>query len=235
MKVSIIGAGNMARGIGTRVLAGGNDARAGRPRPGGGAGARRRAGRRHRERQRQRRRRGARHPVRRCGRRRRGARRRAARQGRRRHHEPRRLVDVRRARHAGRQLGGRGDREAPARGDACREGVQHDVRRRRSRPVRSPDRPLDVLLAGDDADAKEKVASFVEAGGLRPRRRRSASARPPARAARVPPHGRAGAAGLPASAARSSSTGRGLPRRSSCSTPAPTSAKARSGIRAEGR
>jgi 8-hydroxy-5-deazaflavin:NADPH oxidoreductase len=27
---------------------------------------------------------------------------------------------------------------------------------------------LDVLLAGDDADAKEKVASFVEAGGLRP-------------------------------------------------------------------
>ena len=28
---------------------------------------------------------------------------------------------------------------------------------------------LDVLLAGDDADAKEKVASFVEAGGLRPR------------------------------------------------------------------
>ncbi len=29
--------------------------------------------------------------------------------------------------------------------------------------------PLDVLLAGDDADAKEKVASFVEAGGLRSR------------------------------------------------------------------
>ena len=28
--------------------------------------------------------------------------------------------------------------------------------------------PLDVLLAGDDADAKETVASFVEAGGLRP-------------------------------------------------------------------
>ena len=27
---------------------------------------------------------------------------------------------------------------------------------------------LDVLLAGDDADAKEKVASVVEAGGLRP-------------------------------------------------------------------
>jgi NADPH-dependent F420 reductase len=27
---------------------------------------------------------------------------------------------------------------------------------------------LDVMLAGDDADAKEKVASFVEAGGLRP-------------------------------------------------------------------
>jgi predicted dinucleotide-binding enzyme len=27
---------------------------------------------------------------------------------------------------------------------------------------------LDVLLAGDDADAKETVASFVEAGGLRP-------------------------------------------------------------------
>jgi predicted dinucleotide-binding enzyme len=26
---------------------------------------------------------------------------------------------------------------------------------------------LDVLLAGDDADAKQKVASFVEAGGLR--------------------------------------------------------------------
>jgi predicted dinucleotide-binding enzyme len=29
--------------------------------------------------------------------------------------------------------------------------------------------PLDVLLAGDDADAKEKVASFVEAAGLRSR------------------------------------------------------------------
>ena len=29
--------------------------------------------------------------------------------------------------------------------------------------------PLDVLLAGDDADAKEKVASVVEAGGLRSR------------------------------------------------------------------
>jgi predicted dinucleotide-binding enzyme len=29
--------------------------------------------------------------------------------------------------------------------------------------------PLDVLLAGDDSDAKEKVASFVEAGGLRSR------------------------------------------------------------------
>ena len=29
--------------------------------------------------------------------------------------------------------------------------------------------PLDVLLAGDDANAKEKVASFVEAGGLRSR------------------------------------------------------------------
>jgi predicted dinucleotide-binding enzyme len=28
--------------------------------------------------------------------------------------------------------------------------------------------PLDVLLAGDDADAKATVASFVEAGGLRP-------------------------------------------------------------------
>ena len=28
---------------------------------------------------------------------------------------------------------------------------------------------LDVLLAGDDADAKEKVASFAEAGGLRSR------------------------------------------------------------------
>ena len=27
---------------------------------------------------------------------------------------------------------------------------------------------LDVLLAGDDADAKEMVAAFVEAGGLRP-------------------------------------------------------------------
>jgi 8-hydroxy-5-deazaflavin:NADPH oxidoreductase len=27
---------------------------------------------------------------------------------------------------------------------------------------------LDVLLAGDDADAKETVASFVEAGGMRP-------------------------------------------------------------------
>jgi NADPH-dependent F420 reductase len=27
---------------------------------------------------------------------------------------------------------------------------------------------LDVLLAGDDGDAKKKVASFVEAGGLRP-------------------------------------------------------------------
>lgn len=27
---------------------------------------------------------------------------------------------------------------------------------------------LDVLLAGDDADAKEKVASVVEAGGMRP-------------------------------------------------------------------
>src|SRR6185436_21133785 len=27
---------------------------------------------------------------------------------------------------------------------------------------------LDVLLAGDDADAKEKVAAVVEAGGLRP-------------------------------------------------------------------
>ena len=27
---------------------------------------------------------------------------------------------------------------------------------------------LDVLLAGDDADAKATVASFVEAGGLRP-------------------------------------------------------------------
>ena len=29
--------------------------------------------------------------------------------------------------------------------------------------------PLDVLLAGDDTDAKEKVASLVEAGGLRSR------------------------------------------------------------------
>jgi len=28
--------------------------------------------------------------------------------------------------------------------------------------------PLDVFLAGDDADAKEKVASVVEAGGMRP-------------------------------------------------------------------
>jgi NADPH-dependent F420 reductase len=28
--------------------------------------------------------------------------------------------------------------------------------------------PLDVLLAGDDADSKETVASFIEAGGLRP-------------------------------------------------------------------
>jgi 8-hydroxy-5-deazaflavin:NADPH oxidoreductase len=28
--------------------------------------------------------------------------------------------------------------------------------------------PLDVLLASDDADAKETVSSFVEAGGLRP-------------------------------------------------------------------
>jgi len=27
---------------------------------------------------------------------------------------------------------------------------------------------LDVLIAGDDADAKETVASFIEAGGLRP-------------------------------------------------------------------
>jgi predicted dinucleotide-binding enzyme len=29
--------------------------------------------------------------------------------------------------------------------------------------------PLDVLLAGDDTDAKEKVASFIEAGGQRSR------------------------------------------------------------------
>jgi len=28
--------------------------------------------------------------------------------------------------------------------------------------------PFDILLAGDDADAKKTVASFVEAGGLRP-------------------------------------------------------------------
>jgi len=28
--------------------------------------------------------------------------------------------------------------------------------------------PLDIFLAGDDADAKQKVASVVEAGGLRP-------------------------------------------------------------------
>ena len=53
---------------------------------------------------------------------------------------------------------------------------------------------LDVLLAGDDADAKATVASFVEAGGLRPLDVGPAPARPPARAARVPQHGRAGAA-----------------------------------------
>ncbi len=28
--------------------------------------------------------------------------------------------------------------------------------------------PLDVLLAGDDADAKAQVAALVEAGGMRP-------------------------------------------------------------------
>jgi predicted dinucleotide-binding enzyme len=30
------------------------------------------------------------------------------------------------------------------------------------------DEPLDVFIAGDDADAKATVATLVEAGGLRP-------------------------------------------------------------------
>ena len=53
---------------------------------------------------------------------------------------------------------------------------------------------LDVLLAADDADAKETVASFAEAGGLRPldvgplRRARQLER------ARLPPHYGAGAA-----------------------------------------
>ena len=54
--------------------------------------------------------------------------------------------------------------------------------------------PLDVLIASDDEDAKAAVSSLVTDAGMRPVDAGSAQARPPARGARVPAHGHPAAA-----------------------------------------
>ena len=195
MKVTIIGAGNMARGIGTRVLAGGNDlelvarnraaAQALADELGGGTVGD----------QRQRRRRGARHPVRRRSRRRRGARRRAA---------AARSSSTSRTRVDWSTFDGL---VTPADSSAAEEiakllpdgtpvvkafnttfAATLSSGRGRGRAARRPARRRRRRREGE--------GRLVRRGG-RPAaaRRRSAPARPPARAARVPPHHRAGAAG----------------------------------------
>ena len=144
MDITIIGTGNMARGIATRALAGGATVTLLGRQAGQGRVARLRALRHrahgHRRRPVDRRRRRARDPLRGARRRARHLRRPARRQGRRRHHQPRRLLDLHAAHPRGR-LGRPGDRAArrPARRSSRRSTRPSPGRssRARSRASRS--------------------------------------------------------------------------------------------------
>jgi len=56
--------------------------------------------------------------------------------------------------------------------------------------------PLDVFIAGDNAEANAAVSTFVSAGGMRPPGGRSAQARPGTRRLPVRPHDHAGQPGI---------------------------------------
>ena len=169
MDVTIIGTGNMARGIGTRVVAGGHsltllgverakaEVLAGELGGGARGGAARRPDRERRRR--------ARALVPDLAPGRRALRLAARRQGRRRHLEPARSRDLR-AHLSGRRLGSRGGCGRRA-GREGRQGVQHHVRRDACVPGDVSGQQLDVLLASDDEDAKRTVARIVESAGLR--------------------------------------------------------------------
>lgn len=187
MDITIIGTGNMGRGIATRALAGGPHRHPARPRARQGRGGRERAVRRrphgHRRRQAHRRCRrargsGTRHsttcwPIRRP----------ARRQGRRRHHQLRRpqhlpAVDRRgRLRRPGRQgIWGQGQR-----------GLQHHLRgqaRRRG----GPGQPLHVSSLPTMSTPSARSASSRGPQGAR-RPRRATRPRPPARSHGLPAHG----------------------------------------------
>ena len=87
-------------------------------------------------------------------------------QGGRRHHESCQR-DLRRARGAARRL--RDERaRGPRPGCALREGVQHHLRGPPLTKGTVAGQTLDVLIAGDDEDAKGKVAALARDGGLNP-------------------------------------------------------------------
>ena len=181
MEITIIGAGNMARGIATRALSAGNavallaphDRRtrwgwpARSPAPCGPARSATDVQRR----------RGARHlvpvldevlgPIRRT----------ARRQGGRRHHQPGRPADLQpldvAAGSAVRKIA-----QSPRRDG--RQGVQHHLRRH-ARRGQVAGQPLDVFVASDDEAAKEHAAPLAEDSGMRFDQCRPALGRTPAR------------------------------------------------------
>ena len=196
MDITIIGTGNMARGIATRALAGGHavtllGTESGKAEALAGELAGDVGGRRGRRRARWRRRR-PRDPLRAidtCSSRYGDQ---LGREDGRRHHQPRRPRVVRAAR---RSRPARPPRRSPRRPPGANVVkawnttfagtlVEGEV----------AGQPIDVLVASDDDDAKAAVRQIVEDGGPRAGRRRPARPRPRARGPRLPAHGAPAAA-----------------------------------------
>ena len=195
MQVTIIGAGNMGRGIGTRLVAGGNDVRSSTAtprRPGSLPGARRRprAG-------------AAGDPLAvtsSCWRS--GTSPRAVVEQYGDQLEGKVVVDItnpvdtdsiRRPRHPGRFLRRRGAGEAGARRRPVREGVQHDLRRDAGR--RRGVRPAARRLHRRRRRRREGDSRRARRAADEPDRHRTASPGPRARAPRLPAHGPPGRLG----------------------------------------